>query len=138
MRPAIVFPTPGSSIKRSASAPAPSGAAFSSVSAARSYAMNLKNGSPANSMRVRISRKRSAISRLVGVGRERGRVAPPACAHPSLPPEGRRLDPAILNLPVEKMRDGYYSDTYFNRAREILEADRYHPRVRMQVFQRNH
>jgi nicotinate phosphoribosyltransferase len=51
--------------------------------------------------------------------------------------ERRRLDPAILNLPVEKMRDGYYSDTYFNRAREILEADRYHPRVRMQVFQRN-
>ncbi|GAC1571046.1 MAG: nicotinate phosphoribosyltransferase [Candidatus Elarobacter sp.] len=52
--------------------------------------------------------------------------------------ERRRLDPAILHLPVEKMRDGYYSDTYFNRAREILEADRYHPRVRMQVFQRNH
>ncbi|BDE04853.1 nicotinate phosphoribosyltransferase [Vulcanimicrobium alpinum] len=49
----------------------------------------------------------------------------------------RRLDPAILNLPVEKMREGYYSDTYFNRAREILEADGYHPRVRMQVFQRN-
>ncbi len=48
-----------------------------------------------------------------------------------------RLDPAILNLPVEKMREGYYSDTYFNRAREILERDRYHPRVRMQVFQRN-
>ncbi len=52
--------------------------------------------------------------------------------------ERRRLDPAILNLPVEKMREGYYSDVYFNRAREILEADRYHPRVRMQVFQRNH
>ena len=49
----------------------------------------------------------------------------------------RRLDPAILNLPVEKMREGYYSDVYFNRAREILEADGYHPRVRMQVFQRN-
>ena len=49
----------------------------------------------------------------------------------------RRLDPAILNLPVEKMREGYYSDVYFNRAREILEADNYHPRVRMQVFQRN-
>src|ERR1700761_1150019 len=48
----------------------------------------------------------------------------------------RRLDPAILNLPVEKMREGYYSDVYFNRAREILEADGYHPRVRMQVFQR--
>ena len=52
--------------------------------------------------------------------------------------ERHRLDPAIFNLPVEKMRDGYYSDTYFNRAREILERDNYHPRVRMQVFQRNH
>jgi nicotinate phosphoribosyltransferase len=51
--------------------------------------------------------------------------------------ERPRLDPAILNLPVEKMREGYYSDVYFNRAREILEADGYHPRVRMQVFQRN-
>lgn len=47
-----------------------------------------------------------------------------------------RLDPAIFNLPLEKMRDGYYSDVYFNRAREILAADDYHPRVRMQVFQR--
>jgi nicotinate phosphoribosyltransferase len=52
--------------------------------------------------------------------------------------ERRRLDPDILNLPVEKMREGYYSDVYFNRAREILEKDGYHPRVRMQVFQRNH
>jgi len=51
--------------------------------------------------------------------------------------ERRRLDPDILNLPVEKMRDGYYADTYFNRAREILNADGHHPRVRMQVFQRN-
>ncbi len=49
----------------------------------------------------------------------------------------RRLDPAIFNLPVEKMRDGYYSDAYFNRAREILERDRYRRIVRMQVFQRN-
>jgi nicotinate phosphoribosyltransferase len=51
--------------------------------------------------------------------------------------ERHRLDPAIFNLPVEKMREGYYSDTYFNRAREILERDNYHPRVRIQVFQRN-
>ena len=49
----------------------------------------------------------------------------------------RRLDPTILNLPVEKMREGYYADTYFNRAREIHERDGYHPRVRMQVFQRS-
>ena len=49
-----------------------------------------------------------------------------------------RLDPSIFNLPVEKMRDGYYSDTYFNRSREILERDGAHPVVRMQVFQRSH
>jgi nicotinate phosphoribosyltransferase len=47
-----------------------------------------------------------------------------------------RLSPQIFNLPVEKMRDGYYSDTYFNRARLILERDGHHPTVRMQVFQR--
>lgn len=48
-----------------------------------------------------------------------------------------RLDPSIFHLPVEKMRAGYYSDTYFNRARAILERDGYHPTVRMQVFQRS-
>ncbi len=48
-----------------------------------------------------------------------------------------RLDATILNLPIDKMRAGYYSDTYFNRARDIVEADDYHPRVRMQVFQRS-
>jgi nicotinate phosphoribosyltransferase len=46
----------------------------------------------------------------------------------------RRLDPAVFNLPVAKMREGYYSDTYFNRVREILERDHHHPRALMQVF----
>ncbi|HEX5386533.1 MAG TPA: hypothetical protein VFW66_07550 [Gemmatimonadales bacterium] len=45
-----------------------------------------------------------------------------------------RLDPAIFNLPVEPIRAGYYSDRYFVRAREVLLADDYHPRVTMQVF----
>lgn len=49
-----------------------------------------------------------------------------------------RLDPEIFNLPVDKMRDGYYSDKYFTRAREILLADRYRPRVTMQVFGKEH
>jgi nicotinate phosphoribosyltransferase len=49
----------------------------------------------------------------------------------------QRLDPALLNLPIEKMREGYYSDAYFNRARDILERDGHHARVRMQVFQRS-
>lgn len=45
-----------------------------------------------------------------------------------------RLDPEIFNLPVAKMREGYYSDKYFVRAREILLADGYRPLVTMQVF----
>jgi len=49
----------------------------------------------------------------------------------------QRLDPSVFNLPVEKMRAGYYSDTYFNRTREILERDGRRQRVRMQVFQRH-
>jgi nicotinate phosphoribosyltransferase len=49
-----------------------------------------------------------------------------------------RLSSNVFNLPVEKMRAGYYSDTYFNRAREILVRDGHRPNVRMQVFQRNH
>lgn len=49
-------------------------------------------------------------------------------------PARQRLDPQIFNLPVAKMRAGYYSDKYFVRAREILLGDRYRPRVTMQVF----
>jgi nicotinate phosphoribosyltransferase len=49
-------------------------------------------------------------------------------------PPRQRLDPEIFNLPVAKMRAGYYSDKYFVRAREILQADGYRPRVTMQVF----
>ena len=48
----------------------------------------------------------------------------------------KRLPPEIFDLPVEKMREGYYTDVYFNRARETLLADGRHPRVLMQVFQR--
>ena len=49
-----------------------------------------------------------------------------------------RLDPAIFHLPVERMREGYYSDKYFVRAREILLADDHHAHVRMQVFGKAH
>lgn len=48
----------------------------------------------------------------------------------------RRLDPAVFNLPVEKMRAGYYSDKYFVRTREVLQAEGYDPIVTMQVFQK--
>jgi nicotinate phosphoribosyltransferase len=49
---------------------------------------------------------------------------------------GRRLPPEIFDLPVEKMRDGYYTDAYFNHARAALLADGRRPRVVMQVFQK--
>ncbi len=53
-------------------------------------------------------------------------------------PRRPRLDPSIFNLPVERMRQGYYSDKYFVRAREVLLADRHRPRVLMQVFGKAH
>ena len=48
----------------------------------------------------------------------------------------KRLPPEIFDLPIEKMREGYYTDVYFNFARETLLADGRHPRVVMQVFQK--
>ena len=36
------------------------------------------------------------------------------------------------------MREGYYTDAYFNHTRSALLADARHPRVLMQVFQRHH
>lgn len=88
-------------------------------------------------MSLRISRSLAATWALLSIGRGGIRLARTAC--PPRRTQGGmkpRLDPSIFNLPVEKMRDGYYSDTYFNRAREILERDGAHPIVRMQVFQR--
>jgi nicotinate phosphoribosyltransferase len=48
-----------------------------------------------------------------------------------------RLAPDVFRLPVEKIREGYYSDAYFNYAKELLEAEDRHPHVVMQVFQRD-
>jgi nicotinate phosphoribosyltransferase len=48
----------------------------------------------------------------------------------------KRLPPEIFDLPVEKMREGYYADVYFNYARETLVRDGRNPRVVMQVFQK--
>jgi nicotinate phosphoribosyltransferase len=49
----------------------------------------------------------------------------------------KRLDPSIFDLPVEKMQAGWYTDAYFNHARETLNEDGRHPNVVMQVFQKN-
>ena len=49
----------------------------------------------------------------------------------------QRLDPGIFDLPVEKMRAGWYTDAYFNHARATLIEDGRRPHVVMQVFQKN-
>lgn len=61
-------------------------------------------------------------------------------ARPEGPPpplrSERRLDPSIFQLPVERMRQGYYSDKYFLYARDVLVADGCDPVVTLQVFQK--
>ncbi|MGZ4201409.1 MAG: quinolinate phosphoribosyl transferase [Thermoleophilaceae bacterium] len=48
-----------------------------------------------------------------------------------------RLSPHVFRLPVKRIRDGYYSDAYFNFARELLLEEKRHPHVTMQVFQKH-
>ncbi len=48
-----------------------------------------------------------------------------------------RLRPHVFRLPIEKLRAGYKSDIYFARTKLILERDRRHDRVTMQVFQKH-
>jgi nicotinate phosphoribosyltransferase len=47
-----------------------------------------------------------------------------------------RLDPAIFRLPVDRIREGYYSDAYFVYTKTLLEAEGDHPHVTMQIFQK--
>jgi nicotinate phosphoribosyltransferase len=47
-----------------------------------------------------------------------------------------RLDPEIFRLPVQRIREGYYSDAYFVYTKSLLETENHHPRVTMQVFQK--
>src|SRR5579864_6875981 len=48
----------------------------------------------------------------------------------------QRLDPEIFRLPVQRIREGYYSDAYFVYTKQLLEEQNHHPRVTMQVFQK--
>jgi nicotinate phosphoribosyltransferase len=54
------------------------------------------------------------------------------------PPQRARLDPQVFDLPVEKMRAGWYTDAYFNHARATLLRDGRRPRVVLQAFQKKH
>ncbi len=48
-----------------------------------------------------------------------------------------RLEPGVFRLPVDRIREGYYTDVYFNLAKDILEREGRHPTVTMQVFQKS-
>jgi nicotinate phosphoribosyltransferase len=45
-----------------------------------------------------------------------------------------RLPSTVFDIPVEEIREGFYTDSYFNRTREILRADGNQAAVLMQVF----
>ncbi|MEA3489750.1 MAG: nicotinate phosphoribosyltransferase [Candidatus Omnitrophota bacterium] len=47
---------------------------------------------------------------------------------------GKRLKPSVFDIPVKKIKSGWYSDKYFVRTRKILEKDKNHNSVLMQVF----
>jgi nicotinate phosphoribosyltransferase len=49
-----------------------------------------------------------------------------------------RLDPSVFRLPLARIRDGYYTDAYFNFTKQLLEEKERHTPVTMQVFQRHH
>jgi nicotinate phosphoribosyltransferase len=49
----------------------------------------------------------------------------------------QRLAPDVFRLPAEKIREGWYSDAYFNFTKQLLEAEHKHERVTMQVFQKH-
>jgi nicotinate phosphoribosyltransferase len=55
-----------------------------------------------------------------------------------VPPRRRkRLDPAVFQLPVEQIKQGFYTDTYFVRAREIVRTEKKSPNVLMQFTAKN-
>lgn len=43
-----------------------------------------------------------------------------------------------FDIPERKINEGYYTDAYFLRTAEILEQDNHHPKILMQIFQREH
>jgi nicotinate phosphoribosyltransferase len=59
----------------------------------------------------------------------------PSGPPPPLRPSSR-VPPERFQLPVDRMRAGYYSDKYFTRAREVLVGAGRDPHVTVQVFQK--
>lgn len=58
----------------------------------------------------------------------------PLKKNPAAWKKGKRLSPKVFDIPVSKIKSGWYSDKYFVRTKKILEKDNNHARVLMQVF----
>jgi nicotinate phosphoribosyltransferase len=54
-----------------------------------------------------------------------------------MPRRRKRLDPSAFRLPVDEIKQGFYTDKYFERTREVLRADSHSPRVLLQVSSKN-
>jgi nicotinate phosphoribosyltransferase len=50
-----------------------------------------------------------------------------------MPRRRKRLDPALFDLPVDRVRAGYFTDKYLDRVRDALRAGGRSPRVLLQV-----
>ncbi len=64
------------------------------------------------------SLEQRGVGEIVHVSRD---LTPINCAHDDAGCAAA-LDPAIFRLPVERIRDGYYSDAYFVYTKQLLEA----------------
>jgi nicotinate phosphoribosyltransferase len=51
-------------------------------------------------------------------------------------PSRVRLAPEVFRLPAQRLREGYYADAYFVYTKQLLEGVGHHPRVILQVFQK--
>ena len=49
----------------------------------------------------------------------------------------KRMPVEAFDIPVDTIKSGFYTDAYFLRTAEILKAANHHPKVLMQVFQRD-
>ena len=54
-----------------------------------------------------------------------------------MPRRRKRIDPALFRLPLDEIKQGFYTDKYFERTREVLRTDAHSPRVLMQVTGKN-
>ena len=54
-----------------------------------------------------------------------------------MPRRRKRLDPSVFRLAIEEIKQGFYTDKYFERTRGVMRADAHSPRVLMQVSGKN-